>query len=189
MSKAAAAVSQKGHSDSWLAQQRNIVRIFNDEYQCGTEWGELTEAQVTDTSLYESFASSLLYEHKRNTVGGALEFLKGSNVCNYVYIIINLAKNKFNAKSTNAATKPLFTCVGAGASTPAAILLRGIKKDTVRVTFEREKEAGTASDANGKVCKSDIMHVRMKPNNFRFRCSSALLQNGKTFSASIVDNN
>jgi hypothetical protein len=139
--------------------------------------------------LYESFASSLLYEHKRNTVGGALEFLKGSNVCNYVYIIINLAKNKFNAKSTNAATKPLFTCVGAGASTPAAILLRGIKKDTVRVTFEREKEAGTASDANGKVCKSDIMHVRMKPNNFRFRCSSALLQNGKTFSASIVDNN
>jgi hypothetical protein len=37
-------------------------------------------------------------------------------------------------------------------NTDAAIWLWGIKEDIVRVTFEREKEAGTAGDASGKVC-------------------------------------
>ena len=156
-STTAPTVSHKGRSDSWLAQQKNVVRIFDFEYQCGgtgTKWEELTEAQVTDTSFYESFASYLLYQYKHKSGGGGeLEFLKDDKVCNYVYILINLAKTKFNAKSTNAATKLFFTCLEAGASTEAAMWLRGIKKNIVRVTSEREKVAGTAGDANGKVCR------------------------------------
>jgi hypothetical protein len=149
-----AVVSPKGHSDSWVSQQKNVVRIFNEEFPgVETKWEDLTEAQVTEPSLYESFTSYLLYVHKHHIGGSVSEFPKGANVCNYVYILINLAKTKFNAKSTNAATKLFFTCVGeTGASTEPAMWLRGIKKDIVRVTFEREKEAGTAGDANCKVC-------------------------------------
>ena len=139
-------------------QQRNVATNFNDEYKCGTKWEELTEAQVKDTTLYESFASYLLNEHKRNTGGDALEFFKGSHKCNYVYIIINLAKNKINAKSTNAATKLSFWCVGeTGASTPAAVWLRGIKKEIVRFTFKREKERGLRRAINRTLALLDIV--------------------------------
>ena len=66
---------------------------------------------------------------------------------------VHLAKDKFNAKTRDPATKLFFTCVDKQCNTDAAIWLRGVKKDIVRVSFEREKEAGTAGDANGKVCE------------------------------------
>ena len=71
---------------------------------------------------------------------------------NYVYLLVHLAKDKFNAKTHDPATKLFFTCVDKQSNTDAAIWLRGIKKDIVRVTFEREKDVGTAGDAIGKVC-------------------------------------
>ena len=147
-----ASVNSKGHSESWLAQKKNVVGIFDEWKGVGCKWEEVTEKQATDPSLYEAFATYLLYEYTFASGGGERKLLKGKNVRNYVYVLVHLAKDKFNAKTHDPATKLFFTCVDKQSNTDAAIWLRGIKKDIVRVTFEREKDAGTAGDANGKVC-------------------------------------
>ena len=49
-----ASVNPKGHSQSWLAQKKNVVGIFNEWKGVEFKWEEVTEKQATDPSLYEA---------------------------------------------------------------------------------------------------------------------------------------
>jgi len=87
---ASATVNPRGHSESWLAQKKNVVAIFNEWRGVGFKWEEVTEKQATDPSLYEAFATYLLYEYTFASSGGERRLLKGKNVRNYVYVLVHV---------------------------------------------------------------------------------------------------
>ena len=72
-----ASMNSKGHSESWLAQKKNVVGIFDEWKGVGCKWEEVTEKQATDPSLYEAFATYLLYEYTFASGGGERKLLKG----------------------------------------------------------------------------------------------------------------
>ena len=78
---ASATVNPRGHSESWLAQKKNVVAIFNEWRGVWFKWEEVTEKQATDP-VYEAFATYLLYEYTFASSGGERGLLKGKNVRN-----------------------------------------------------------------------------------------------------------
>ena len=140
-------MNHQGTSESWTAQKTRAVALF-DVYakaKSVASWAQLDEAGCTGPELYSEFAEWLTNMY---TFGPEDKFLKGSNVVNYLCILVNLAKNRFGS-SSSAATL-FFTCLEVRSSTSAAQWLSGMKRQIKRTTFEREKEDGSFGD-NAKV--------------------------------------
>lgn len=146
------ALSAKGQSASWSAQQKNVVRIFNlmaandDDLMLldDSSWHALPEQILCAEAVYERFAYFLLYTYEPDAKK-ADEFLDGSTAKNYLGSLINLAADKFKAVGTDA-TKRFFNCLDTASTSAEAKWLRGLKANIIRVNIERAKDSGKSID-------------------------------------------
>ena len=137
------ALTSKGQSTSWSAQQKNVVRIFDlmaeqDEELSLLEehtWHTLPEQALCSPPVYERFAFFLLYTYEPDAKK-ADEFLDGSTSKNYLATLVNLAADKFKAVGSDA-SKRFFDCLDTNSTSPSAKWLRGLKANIIRISIER----------------------------------------------------
>ena len=152
------ALSSKGQSTSWNAQQKNVVRIFDlmaeqDEELALLEehkWHTLPEQTLCAQPVYERYAYFLLYTYEPDA-RKADEFLDGSTSKNYLATLVNLAADKFKSVGGDA-SKRFFDCLDTNSTSPYAKWLRGLKANIIRVHIERAKRDGKLVDKSESKC-------------------------------------
>jgi len=101
-------------------------------------FASLVEADVVSFDLWERFAGFLTLDYASQ---GAGEYLKSSVATNYLSTVINAAHDMF--RTAGAATQLFFTCLSSSSHTHASNWLRKLKLNMQRISFERDKTAGT----------------------------------------------
>ena len=153
------ALSSKGQSASWNAQQKNVVRIFDifaeqdDELSARKyNWHVLPEEMLCEPGIYDRFAFYMLNIYEPDSKR-ADERLDGSTVRNYLASAIHLAADKFKAVGSDA-TKRFFDCLDTNSTSQHAKWLRGLKTNIEREHFARASAAGKKLDKSESACLS-----------------------------------
>jgi hypothetical protein len=154
------ALSSKGQSASWSAQQKNVVRIFDlfaeqdDELSTldTSTWHALPEQTLSEQGIYDRMAFYMLHLYEPDSKKGD-ERLDGSTVRNYLACLIHLAADKFKAVGTDA-TKRFFDCLDTNSTSQHAKWLRGLKTNIEREHFARFNAGGKKLDKSESVCLS-----------------------------------
>lgn len=145
----ALSISSQGSSDSWEGQKRRVVAVWElfskrDDVkdQLAKSWEELPEELLCDGVIYEKFAAFLAHDYKipMGNRNGGQHYASGTTI-GFLQIIIRMAHAKFFSGG-KPATKLFFTCLDHKSRTSAARWLHGLKKEILRVYFQRAKHDG-----------------------------------------------
>lgn len=83
----------QAHSETWLAAQKNVVRIFDDKFRASsprrqaaypTPWLGMSESQVINPTMYEDFLKYLVDEYVVEAGRSRGERLAAHSVMNYL---------------------------------------------------------------------------------------------------------
>ena len=107
----------QAHSETWLAAQKNVVRIFDDKFRASsprrqaaypTPWLGMSESQVINPTMYEDFLKYLVDEYVVEAGRSRGERLAVHSVMNYLGCLLQIASNRFKAAGSPEA-KLFFT--------------------------------------------------------------------------------
>ena len=168
MAAAVGSQAATARSDSWLATQRNVERIFNDKFrtssperaaQYPTAWAELSERLVCCYSLYDDFAKYIAFEYKIEKGEYKGNFLSAGSVLDYLGCLIQIAANKHRASGLPE-TRLFFTCQDLNGTTDSARWLRGLRNNLQRDLFQRAMENGEKMDKSAyPLCLPELMAI------------------------------
>jgi len=149
MAAAAAEIGAGGQSSSWLAQKRNVQRVFDlfrgDVPGGYPPWDEIDEATLCSTKIYQQFAHFLTHKYKIESGRNDTQHYAMDTITGMLGIAIRLAYAKFAPATASVATKTFFTCLDAGTS-ESSKWLKGVKTGIKRACFQRAMRDGTPMD-------------------------------------------
>ena len=140
-------LSSGGQSPSWLKQKANMMRIlFESGATKGKPLDRMEATELCDRTFWGKLCTYLIDVYKSPPgTKNAGKYLRASNVLNYLRSMMHLAKGIVGAEQQ---AQDFFTCLDPHSSTASATWFTGLKKNVVRVTFERAVENGDTVDGS-----------------------------------------
>ena len=150
-------IAHKGTSKPWLADKKNVLRVFGEFLQeCSkqklpfgsTPFEKLDHTTLCNRKLWEWFAGFLTQTYKK-PAGGALG-IKTAKA--YFSTMMHLARDQCvrleteNNKKVRAETRLFFSCLIPKGTNEEARWMYGVKKNIVRFLFEVFKKTGETID-------------------------------------------
>ena len=136
-----------GQSPSWLKQKANMMRIlFESGATKGKPLDRMRVQELCDRTFWGKLCTYLIEVYKSPPgTKNAGKYLRASNILNYLRSMMHLAQGIVGAEQQ---AQDFFTCLEPNSSTASAIWFNGLKKNVVRVTFERAVENGDTIDGS-----------------------------------------